>query len=188
MLKLQQINSNNLSVISGENNVSVELANRSPTTFAADLRAKVLVDISQGKSTKPASKPLTSKSKERKNRMAHQPYMASSKAPPSGHLQGQLINLNPKSAVKAIESLTAQTDLRKTGQLTAFTHKLATQEFFDEHLNSDVTIDKEKQLQSPDQLYLNSKDFRQLQLDALNIKKTQSLQRMAHEPELSPTS
>ena len=42
------------------------------------------------------------------------------------------MNMNNAKGIKAIESLTASTDLRQAGQLTAFTHQLAKKEFFDE--------------------------------------------------------
>ena len=40
--------------------------------------------------------------------------------------------MNNKAAYKALESLTGQTDLKKAGQLTALTHKIAQKEFFDD--------------------------------------------------------
>ena len=40
--------------------------------------------------------------------------------------------MHPKVAIKAIESLTAASDLRKAAQLASFPGQLAQKEFFDE--------------------------------------------------------
>jgi len=80
-LKLQHLNSNNLSVMSGQLNTSIENANRSPTTQPLNSslqQVKVIPLSGQIKSAKSGSK---AKSKERKNRMAQQPYILQSKAP-----------------------------------------------------------------------------------------------------------
>jgi hypothetical protein len=80
------------------------------------MNGRVLPGNVQVKSVKAGAKNLNSKSKERKNRAVQQPYIVSTKVP-QAYLQGQLTNMNPKVAIKAIESLTAASDLRKAAQL-----------------------------------------------------------------------
>ena len=132
--------------------------------------------------------------------MVQQPYIANQKVP-QAYISGQLMNMHPKAAIKAIESLTASTDIRKAGQLTAFTHQLAQKEFFDDNLvtqKDSATIDLDMEMsskQSPEYLTsteANSKANRKRQIDAMNIKKTQSMKRMILDKQgsagMSPTN
>jgi len=92
--------------------------------------------------------------------------------------------MNPQpAAFKAIESLTASTEARRAGQRAAYTHKLAVQAFFDEKVQTDATLDL-----SPEYQQTNLKASKRNQIDAMNIKKTQSLKRMMLENYISGAS
>ena len=67
---------------------------------------------------------VASKSKERKNRVTQQPYIAHSKIP-QAYIQGKLVNMNPAFIAAAMDNNGSQQtaiDLKKAGQLTSFTN------------------------------------------------------------------
>ena len=158
----------------------------------------MLPPSTQVKSAKAGPK---SKSKERKNR-AVQPYISANSKVPKAYLQSQLAIVNQNSAAyKVIENLQGSNEISKAGKLTALTHKLAQQDFFNEKLwqkdeqiaggSADVEATTFINLsQSPEysSQELQTTAGRKRQIDALNMKKAQSLKRMPLEKQDSASS